>query len=214
MLKQSNSSQSNNKKVILAISIVAGILLIDQLSKIWVKTHMYSGQEYYIFSWFRIHFIENPGMAFGMELGGNYGKLALSLFRLVAVGFIVYYLRQLIQSGTKTPIIIGISLILAGAIGNIIDSLFYGLMFSDSYYRIAEFLPQGGGYGSLLYGKVVDMLYFPLVQWTWPEWMPFIGGNYFQFFRPVFNIADASISTGVGFLLLFQRLLLPAKPKA
>ena len=156
--------------------------------------------------WFKLHFVENEGMAFGMELGGQNGKLLLTLFRLVALGGIVYLLRRLIQSGEATKgLVISLSLILAGAAGNLIDSLFYGLIFSDSNGHAATFLPPEGGYATFLHGKVVDMFYFPLYDGFLPSWVPFYGNRYFLFFRPVFNIADTAITVGALMILLFQR---------
>ncbi len=157
--------------------------------------------------WFRIYFIENNGMAFGMQFGGLAGKLFLTLFRLVLAGFIIYYLNKLIKR-KETPwgVIVGVSLILIGAAGNIFDSVFYGLIFSESTFtQTATLLPQGGGYAPLFFGKVVDMLYFPIIQTTLPEWIPFKGGEQFIFFRPIFNIADSCITIGVFYLILFQR---------
>jgi signal peptidase II len=167
------------------------------------------GEEIHIFgNWFILHFTENRGMAFGMEFGGSFGKLFLSLFRIIAVIFIGYYLWTLIKKGAKSGLVICFSLILAGAIGNIIDSAFYGLLFNESYFQVATFLPKDGAYGTFLHGKVVDMLYFPVISTTWPSWVPFWGGEDFQFFRPVFNIADSSISIGVVALLFFQKQFL------
>lgn len=156
--------------------------------------------------WFKIHFVENNGMAWGMSLGGEYGKLFLTLFRIVAIGGIGYYLYSLIKSRKNELLIISISLVFAGAVGNIIDSLFYGIIFdaSGSYY-VAQAFPADGGYASLFHGKVVDMLYFPLFDGFYPDWFPIIGGDYFEFFRPVFNIADSSITIGVSLLIIFQK---------
>ena len=188
-----------------AILLVLAILIADQALKIWIKTNMYLGEDIVITDWFIIHFTENPGMAFGFEFGGNWGKLVLSIFRIITVGFIFYWLRTLVQKKVKTGAIVAVSLVLAGALGNIIDSAVYGLLFSDSYGQVATFLPEGGGYAGFLFGKVVDMFYFPLYKGYLPEWLPFWGGDYFIFFRPVFNLADFSISCGVGLLILYQK---------
>lgn len=167
------------------------------------------GQEFEILglSWARIHFVENEGMAFGITLGGNAGKLALSLFRILAVVFLVYIIRSLIKAKESKGLLLCFGLILAGAIGNILDSAFYGLIFSESRYHgpVAELFPEGGGYAQFLFGKVVDMLYFPMINTYLPDWVPFWGGERFQFFNPVFNIADAAISTGVISLIVFHR---------
>lgn len=164
------------------------------------------GQEIHIFDdWFIIHFTENKGMAFGLSFGGEFGKLTLSLFRLVAIVAIGWYLSDLIKKKMPLGLIFSITLVFAGAVGNLIDSAFYGMIFSNSsYHSIATLFPEGGGYSSFLHGKVVDMFYFPIIQGYYPDWMPFWGGNDFIFFRPVFNIADSSITVGVLFLILFQ----------
>ena len=202
-------SKANQKSTFWVIGIVVTVLLIDQLTKIWVKTNMEYGQEFLIFGleWARIHFVENKGMAFGMSFGGDAGKLALSLFRIVAVGFIIYIIRQLIQSKEGLGVLVCFALILAGALGNIIDSVFYGMIFSDSPYHggLAELFPDEGGYGKFLHGKVVDMFYFPLFEIGLPKWLPFWGGQPFEFFRPVFNVADSAISVGIALLLIFYR---------
>ncbi|MBS1646922.1 MAG: lipoprotein signal peptidase [Bacteroidetes bacterium] len=189
----------------IVLGIVFGILLIDQCLKIYIKTHFILGEEHVIFPWFRIHFTENPGMAFGMEFGGFWGKLALSLFRIGAAGFGIYYLRKIILQKMHLGYIAAISFVFAGAVGNILDSLFYGLMFNESFMEPAHFFPVEGGYAGFLHGKVVDMLYFPLVEGYFPKWVPIWGGEEFAFFRPVFNLADASISLGVILILLFQK---------
>ena len=188
-----------------SIWIVLTTLVLDQALKIWVKTHMYLGQEHQIFDWFYIHFTENNGMAFGMEFGGDWGKLGLSLFRIVFVVFMASFLLKLIRKNADKVLIISLSLVLAGAIGNIIDGTFYGILFSESYRQLATFLPEAGGYAPLFFGKVVDMFYFPIFKGNFPEWIPFWGGDHFEFFRPVFNIADSAISIGVAIMVIFQK---------
>jgi len=159
------------------------------------------------FDWALIHFVENNGMAFGLSLGGAYGKLALSVFRIIAVGFLIYLLRQFIRNKVGFGVLAGFALILAGAIGNILDSAFYGMIFSESPYHggLARLFPAEGGYAGFLHGKVVDMLYFPMFRGVWPDWIPMLGGKRYLFFQPVFNIADMAISIGVLNILLFQR---------
>ena len=197
------------KKSTLVGLIIFIVLLIDQVVKVWVKTHMHIGQDIPIFGldWAFIHFVENPGMAFGLELGGNTGKLILSVFRIIAVVVLIFFIRNLIRQKAPYGLLACFGLITAGALGNIIDSAFYGLLFSASPYHsgAATFLPEGGGYASFLHGKVVDMLYFPLFQGTFPTWVPKWGGQPFEFFRPVFNVADSAITVGVISILLFQR---------
>lgn len=185
------------------------MLLIDQISKVWIKTHLALGDSYPVLGdWFYINFVENNGMAWGMSFGGEKGKLFLSLFRIAAIGGIGYYLYTLIKNNHSRILIASISLILAGAFGNIIDSLFYGLIFEASGpFHVAQAFPTDGGYASLFHGKVVDMLYFPLIEGHYPEWFPFVGDDYFVFFRPVFNIADSSITIGVLLLIIFQKRL-------
>ncbi len=196
--------------------VVLLVLIIDQGLKIWIKTHFYYSQEIAIFGldWAKLHFVENNGMAFGLSLGGFYGKLALSLFRITAVFVLSYYISLLIKAEAKMGLLISFALILAGAIGNIIDSAFYGLIFSESYHgHTAVLFPEGGGYAGFLHGKVVDMLYFPLFEGQVPEWFPFWGGSQFLFFRPVFNIADMAITTGVLSIILFHRSFFSSQEK-
>ena len=201
---------SNGK---LAALIIALVIVIDQALKIWVKTHFYYGEEVEITSWFKLLFIENNGMAFGMELGS---KLLLTLFRIIASGAFIYYLWRLRNSDdVPKGYIACIALITAGALGNVIDCIAYGLIFNNPMPpQVAQLFPSDGGYATLFNGRVVDMLYFPLCEWNWPQWMPMIGGNHFVFFQPIFNIADASLSVSVIVLILFYaRYLATISPK-
>ncbi len=201
-------SKMKNRKTKLIV-VVFLVLIADQVLKIWIKTNMSLGEEIVIFKdWFIIHFVENNGMAFGFEIAGNYGKLFLSLFRIIAVIAIGWYLFRLAKIPEATfGFLVSIALIFAGAIGNILDSMFYGLIFNHSYGQVAQLFPEGGGYGTFLHGQVVDMFYFPLIKTTLPDWLPFWGGRYFIFFRPVFNIADSAITIGIFSILLFHRKL-------
>lgn len=196
----------------IATIIILGVLIIDQIVKIWVKTHMYLGQEFVITDWFRIYFIENNGMAFGMELGS---KLFLTMFRIVAVGLLIYYICRIKKrTDIKTGYIVCCALITAGAAGNIIDSVFYGMIFNNPYPpEVAVMFPPEGGYAPVFHGRVVDMLYFPLFSFYWPDWVPFVGGDYFLFFQPIFNIADAAITVGILVLIIFysKYLSLPVR---
>jgi signal peptidase II len=190
-----------------ALVLIILILIADQIIKIIVKTHMIQGASIPVFgNWFFIRFIENPGMALGINLPGKLGKPVLSLFRIAAVILIGWYLVSLIRKNAPTGFVLCIALIFAGAIGNIIDSMFYGLLFSEStYFEVSKFLPKGGGYASFLHGHVVDMLYFPIIECNYPDWFPIWGGQKFVFFRPIFNIADSAISIGVMAILIFHR---------
>ena len=191
------------RRSVLVTLIVVGVLLVDQLIKIWVKTNMTLHEQIEILSWFKIVFIENNGMAYGMEIGS---KLVLSLFRVVAISVLTCYLAGLVKRQTRWGYLICLSMILAGAIGNLLDSMFYGLIFNaSSEFYTSYFVPFGSGYAPFLMGKVVDMFYFPLIVTTWPDWVPMVGGNPYVFFSPIFNFADASISVGVVILLLFYR---------
>ena len=187
----------------LATIIIVVAIIIDQATKIWVKTHFYYGEQVDVASWFKILFIENNGMAYGMELGS---KLVLSLFRIVAVGILGWYIASVVRKKGRLGYLVCLSMVMAGAAGNIFDSMFYGLIFNaSSEFYTSYFVPFGTGYAPFLMGKVVDMFYFPLIVSTWPDWVPMVGGNQFVFFSPIFNFADSSISVGVVLILLFYR---------
>jgi len=189
-----------------ALIAIFSVLCIDQAIKFYIKTHfMLREQKSLLGDWFILHFTENNGMAFGIEFEGEYGKLFLSIFRIVAVSGIRWYLYTLIKKEAHRGLIFSIALIFAGAVGNIIDSAFYGLLFNSSEYQVAQFLPPDGGYGPFLHGRVVDMFYFPVLEGHFPAWFPFWKGEEFVFFRPVFNFADASITVGVFMIILFQK---------
>ena len=192
----------------LAILTIISAIILDQVIKIYVKTHYTLGDGVTVFSWFQIHFTENNGMAMGFEFGGKAGKLFLTLFRLVAVSAIVYWLIGTLKRKVHNAVIIAISLIFSGAVGNIIDSVFYGVIFDASNYKVAT-LFSDTPYGSLFHGKVVDMFYFPMWQGTLPEWIPFVGGDFFTFFQYIFNPADAFISIGVALLFIFSKEAFP-----
>lgn len=194
---------SNKTKSLLLIFLV---LIADQVLKIFIKTHFMLGEEVVIAkNWFIIHFVENNGMAFGFEFGNNIGKYFLSIFRIVAIGALGWYLSKLWKRDVPFGIVICFSLILAGAAGNLIDSAFYGLIFNESHGQVSAIFPAGGGYSSFLTGKVVDMFYFPLIETRFPTWFPLWGGQEFVFFRPVFNIADSAISVGIVTIFIFYR---------
>lgn len=190
------------RRGLVALLIILLILVIDQVIKIYVKTHFYLGEQVQVTEWFRLLFVENNGMAFGMEF---ISKLFLTLVRIAAVIFMLWYIRRICrESVVRTGYLVCLALITAGALGNIIDCLFYGLIFNNPLPpEVATMFPESGGYAGLFYGKVVDMFYFPLFSWDWPAWMPFVGGEHFIFFSPVFNFADAAISVGILAVLFF-----------
>ena len=195
--------------------MVLAIIVIDQVVKIMVKTHMQIGEDIpLIGEWCRLHFIENEGFAFGMALGGNVGKIMLTLFRVIASGVIVWIIVNSLKKDGRRSLVYCLTLILAGAIGNLIDCCFYGVIFNESYYNVATLFPPEGGYAPFLQGRVVDMFYFPLFDFVWPEWVPGLGGDYFEFFSAIFNVADAAISIGTIWLVIELAWLAPRAQKA
>lgn len=188
--------------------LIASILIIDQIVKILVKTRMFMGEDIpLIGEWCRLHFVENEGFAFGMAIGGKVGKIVLTLFRFFASGAILWYLLHSIKKGMRTSLTICLSLIFVGAVGNLIDSCFYGIIFNESCYNLAQLFPAEGGYAPFLQGRVVDMFYFPIIDTTWPDWMPIWGGKPLVFFNAIFNVADAAITVGAIWLIIDQMFL-------
>jgi len=197
------------KKALISVSLIFSLLILDQIFKIWIKTSFFLGEEIQITGWFRLHFVENKGMAFGMSL---FDKKYLTIFRIIASLAIGYYLFLSIKKDSEYTLLVPVCLIFAGAFGNIIDSILYGQIFSESTpFEIAKFVPFGQGYAHIFYGKVVDMLYFPLIQGNFWNWIPMVGGQEFTFFAPVFNIADSCITVGVILIIIFEKKIFKNK---
>ena len=203
------------KQARLVVLLVAALIVVDQVVKILVKTNMQIGEDIpLIGEWCRLHFIENEGFAFGMSMGGATGKVVLTLVRLVASAVIVWLLVRMVKGGTRSSLVVSLALIFAGAVGNLVDSCFYGLIFNESYYSVATLFPADGGYAPLLQGKVVDMFYFPLFEFDWPTWVPLVGGNHFEFFNAIFNVADSAITVGIVWLMIDQFFIAPKYKKS
>ena len=206
--------QKKKKQYALMWGLIGAILVADQILKIWVKTHMHIGEDIpLIGDWALLHFVENEGFAFGMAFGGVTGKLILSLFRLVASGALIWFLTKQISKGMRMSLMLCVTLITAGALGNLIDCCFYGLIFNESTYAVAQMFPPEGGYAPFLLGRVVDMFYFPLFETTLPSWLPFWGGDKFVFFDAIFNIADAAITVGAIWFIVDLMFFAPKKTK-
>ena len=203
------------KQARLVMLLVAALIVVDQVVKILVKTNMQIGEDIpLIGEWCRLHFIENEGFAFGMSMGGATGKVVLTLVRLVASAVIAWLLVRMVKGGTRSSLVVSLALIFAGAVGNLVDSCFYGLIFNESYYSVATLFPADGGYAPLLQGKVVDMFYFPLFEFDWPTWVPLVGGNHFEFFNAIFNVADSAITIGIVWLMIDQFFIAPKYKKS
>lgn len=203
------------KQARLVTLLVAALLVVDQVVKVLVKTNMQIGEDIpLIGEWCRLHFIENEGFAFGMSMGGATGKVVLTLVRLVASVAIAWLLVRLVKGGTRSSLVVSLALVFAGAVGNLVDSCFYGLIFNESYYSVATLFPAEGGYAPLLQGKVVDMFYFPLFEFDWPMWVPLVGGNHFEFFNAIFNVADSAITIGIVWLMIDQFFIAPKYKKS
>ena len=203
------------KQARLVVLLVAALIVVDQVVKILVKTNMQIGEDIpLIGEWCRLHFIENEGFAFGMSMGGATGKVVLTLVRLVASAVIAWLLVRMVKGGTRSSLVVSLALIFAGAVGNLVDSCFYGLIFNESYYSVATLFPADGGYAPLLQGKVVDMFYFPLFEFDWPTWVPLVGGNHFEFFNAIFNVADSAITIGIIWLIIDQFFIAPKRAKS